>query len=408
MGPTRGRAATPRVFRARRLLCDPDTWVEGGGLLVRGGRVERVLRSSAAVARAGVARVVDLETGVLTAGLVNAHAHLDLTGLAKLPTDRGFSAWVGALLRARAQRSPGRLRADAVEGARRMLATGTTAVGDVDSTGAGLASARDGRGPRRVIFREVLDAWDPARTAPALAAVRRGLRSSATLREGLSPHAPFTTSRDLLAGAAAIAHRRSLPISVHWSESVDELEYLRHGRGPLASVLPPSPRTDGLDLLAQAGLLGRRTSLVHGNHPRRGEPDRIARAGATLVHCPGSHAFFGREPFPLARYRRAGVPVALGTDSLASNADLDLRRELALLRASCAVGPREAWRMATVHGARALGLEREVGVLRAGRRADLVWYGTEAQGPGRTLDELTGGSPAVLGVWIGAREAREE
>ena len=106
---------------------------------------------------------------------------------------------------------------------------------------------------------------------------------------------------------------------------------------------------DGLDRIEAAGLLGRRTSLVHGNYPSSGELPRIARSGATVVHCPGSHAFFRREPFPLARYRRAGVPIALGTDSAASNGSLDMRREMALLRrAHAGLAPAEGGQRARV------------------------------------------------------------
>ena len=79
---------------------------------------------------------------------------------------------------------------------------------------------------------------------------------------------------------------------------------------------------------AVSRFVGPRTTLVHGNHPARGEPARIAASGAVLVHCPGTHAYFDREPFPWSRYRRAGVSLALGTDSLASNDELDMFREM--------------------------------------------------------------------------------
>ena len=93
--------------------------------------------------------------------------------------------------------------------------------------------------------------------------------------------------------------------------------------------------------LERAGLLGSRTALIHANWPGPGEVERVAAAGAMVVHCPGSHAFFDRAPFPLDRYRAAGIPVALGTDSAASNAALDMRREMRLLRNSRRIEPRE-------------------------------------------------------------------
>ena len=402
------------VLTARAVLPRPGAAIPGGGLLVAGDRIERVLGSPRAVARARNrpgARLRDLGEVLLAPGLVNAHAHLELTGLGgRIPPGADFGAWIGAVLRLRAERGPSRLAGDAAEGARRLLWAGATAVGDVDTTGAaerGLARAR----LRTVLFRELLDAQDPARTGEALARVRRALPPRALRREGLAPHAPFTASPALLAAIAVLARRRRAPLSVHWSETEDELCYLERGEGPLAERLGPSPRRSGLELLEDAGLLGPGLALVHGNHPGRGEIARIAAAGATLVHCPGTHAFFGREPAPLRHYLRAGVPVALGTDSLASNRALDPRHEMrAVGRAHPWLTPEAIWAMGTVHGARALGLAGEVGELVPGARADLVALGPLpcplGSGTARALVEAAIEGLSVVGVWVGGRPVR--
>lgn len=395
------------ILTARALLAESGAWHEGGGIELRNGRIVRLLRSPRAVARArgAGARVRDLGPCVLTAGLVNAHAHLELDALGgKLGTRGGFAGWVGELLRARAGLTRAALELGVRAGARALLASGTTSVGDIDSTGTSARlAARLSLG--LVVYRELLDAWDPARTAPALATVARRLAAGALVREGLAPHAPYTTSRELLAGARALARRRALALTIHWAETEAEAAWLEHGRGPLARILPRSPRASGLALLGAAGLLTRRTSLVHGNHPRADEPERLARAGVTLVHCPGTHAYFARAPFPLERYRRAGVALALGTDSRASNAALDLRREMALLRANFPrLAPAEVFAMATVNGARALGLAREVGSLGPGRRADVVAWSLAAARTPDALDELTGAEPPVAHVFVAGRE----
>jgi len=371
-----------------------------------GGRVARVLRSAAAVRRAGAHRTLSFE-GLVAPGLVDAHAHLELGGLAtRLPADAGFSAWVGALLAERAGTPAAALARGATRDAATLLAGGTTTVGDVDSTGGGLRSAvgpERRAGPRTVLYREALDGRDPTRTAPALANLRRALPRRALLREGISPHAPFTVGPELARGLAALAERRRAPLAVHWSESDDEIEWLERGAGPLAAFLPPSPRRAGLDLLEEAGLLGPRTALIHGNLPRRGEPGRIARAGATLVHCPGTHAFFDRPRFPVERYLRAGVPLALGTDSRASNHGLDMRREMALFRASSGLAPRRVFAAATTGGARALGLSGEVGALLPGLRADFVAFECAAEKPSDVLAELTDAEPRVEAVAVSGR-----
>jgi cytosine/adenosine deaminase-related metal-dependent hydrolase len=196
---------------------------------------------------------------------------------------------------------------------------------------------------------------------------------------------------------------------MHWSETLEELEWMLHGRGPFAELLSDSPRLSGLDWIERAGLLRPGLSLVHGNLPQAGEPERLAARGVALVHCPGSHAFFEREPFPLDPYRRAGVTLALGTDSLASNSALDMGRELRLLRASApSLSPAEAWELATLGGARALGLAGQVGELAPGARADFAVFELGEAGAEASLDALTAAEPRPAEVWIGGRPVLDE
>lgn len=395
-----------QLLRARWLLADAQTLHEGGGVLVDGGRVQAVLAGPQEVldARGPGVDWVDLGDVALTPGLVNAHAHLDLTALAgRVPAEGGFGPWVARLLEARAATPEAELCSGVVRGAARLVATGTTAVGDVDATGlSGPLLAAHPLGA--LVYREVLDAGDPSRTPAALAAARSALESAGW--GAVSPHAPFTVSPALWEGLGVLLSEAGARATVHWSETEAELDYLLRGEGPLASLLGPSPHRSGLELLEAAGLLGPRTSLVHGNHPAPGEPERLARAGVTLVHCPGTHAFFDRAPAPLEAYLAAGVSVALGTDSLASNSDLDMRAELAALReAHPGLPPQVAWRMATEGGARALGLS--AGRLEAGARADLAAFevhGATTDGPGALLEELTAGRPPVRGTWVAGAE----
>jgi cytosine/adenosine deaminase-related metal-dependent hydrolase len=192
---------------------------------------------------------------------------------------------------------------------------------------------------------------------------------------------------------------------MHWSETEAELAWLRDGSGPLAELLGASPRKSGLDLLEESGLLHAPLSLVHGNFPMRGEAERIAAAGAVLVHCPGSHAWFERAPFPLEHYRARGVVLALGTDSLASNDELDMRREMARLRRSHpSLAPALVWDMATRNAARALGAQGSVGELALGAWADLVAFQIRARSRGDALEQLTADVGPVARVWIAGRE----
>jgi cytosine/adenosine deaminase-related metal-dependent hydrolase len=195
-----------------------------------------------------------------------------------------------------------------------------------------------------------------------------------------------------------------MPLSMHWSETEADLAWLRDGSGPLAALLGESPRASGLDLLEQSGMLRAPLSLVHGNFPARGEAERIAAAGAVVVHCPGSHAWFERAPFPLRHYRARGVVLALGTDSLASNDDLDMRREMARLRSGHPeLAPAFVWEMATRNAATALGARGFVGELQPGACADLVAFEIRARSRADALEQLTASVPEVAHVWIGGR-----
>jgi cytosine/adenosine deaminase-related metal-dependent hydrolase len=120
-----------------------------------------------------------------------------------------------------------------------------------------------------------------------------------------------------------------------------------------------------------------------------------------IVHCPGAHAFFDRSAFDLEGYQRAGVLVALGTDSLAGNTALDMGEEVALLRESHpALSPEAAFEMATESSARALGLGGKVGTLAEGAFADMVLYEAE----GEALERITSREAVVQRVWVGGLE----
>mgnify|MGYP002628467376 CR=1 FL=1 len=376
----------PQLLTARGILPRADSFLGSSGiagLLVVDGCVGGLFDGHAAIKRAAIshgADRIDLGEVLLAPGLVNAHAHLELSAMqGKVAAGQHFFDWVGGVIRERARSSPEEMIEGARQGLRRAAETGTTTVGDIASSEATLAAlASSGRSdsyPRVRLFREALDAWDISRTPGAAAVFREPLLESDALFEGYSPHAPYTVSSQLFHLIAEQQRRRPRQLSMHWAEMEEELLWLESGTGPLAQVLGESPRRSGLDLLEEAGLLGPQMALVHGNLPSSGEVERIAEAGATVVHCPGTHRFFERPEFPLEEYLLKGVPLALGTDSLASNDDLDLVREARLLWARYPLlSPERLFEMMTTNAAQALGLDGRVGALRLGAFADYnIW-----------------------------------
>jgi cytosine/adenosine deaminase-related metal-dependent hydrolase len=374
--------------RARDLLpVNAPPVRDGAAVLVRDGVVVAVGRDRD-VPTAG-ARTIDLGDAVVLPGLINAHAHLELSWMADTPP-RGddWAAWVADLVRRRTQEDPVRARRAADGAMHAVCARGTVAIGDV-ANGDAAIDALIGSGLHGVIFREVFrlrdDDVDPAldRLDADLERIDRRLAATGgRLRASPSPHAPHTTAPRLVRGLVARARSRGVPFTVHAAESPAEVRWLADGGGPLAAFYRDRglhdpgwspPGVSPIEALDRLGAIGPDTLLVHAVHLADGDVDRIRERGATVVTCPRSNRRLRVGRAPVETLLRAGVPVALGTDSLASTPDLDPFAELAALREDHpGLAPGDAIRIATGNGARALGLGETFGAIAPGRRAALV------------------------------------
>jgi cytosine/adenosine deaminase-related metal-dependent hydrolase len=199
---------------------------------------------------------------------------------------------------------------------------------------------------------------------------------------GLSPHAPYSVHPDLYRELIQLAVDHSAPVAVHLAETQAELELLASGAGPLVELLrnfgawrsdaiPRGSRTlDYLQPLADVS----RGLVVHGNYLSDADIDFLAEhKNLTVVYCPRTHAYFGHAAHPWRRLLARGVNVAIGTDSRASNPDLSLWHELRFLVEQFPdADRREILELGTQRGARALGLDAEVGTLTPGKSADLA------------------------------------
>ena len=397
-------SAGGRRLAARFVVLDAEQVLAPGELeWDAGGRLRAVRRAPAR------GRVADV---CVIPGLVNAHAHLQLAPLSSPP--RTFLPWVGAVMAARATTTPAAERRQLRTAIRSLLAGGATAVGDIDSSGlARTEVAHAGLTGRS--YRELTGFHLEAGAARALLRARRQA-ALGDLAVGWSPHAPYSVSADLF--RAARADRRHL--AIHCAELPEEQQFLRTGAGPFRELLQRlgrlpadfrAPGVGAVQWLERLGLLRTGTQLVHCQELERGDVGRIARSGASIVVCPGTIAFFGRTPPNVPRWLAAGIPVGLGTDSLASNSHLSLQLELQ--RAAAAwpgLRPRSLLAMATTHGAQAIG-RPALGRLRRGGRADFVVL--SAAGAGAAMDAFTtfvAGAPPLAvclrGRWQQPRAGR--
>jgi cytosine/adenosine deaminase-related metal-dependent hydrolase len=335
------------------------------------------------------APAVDLGDVALLPGLVNVHTHLELSWMAgRVPPAASMAEWVATLLEVRGAGAPGGPGAEA-RAVRRALAamhaSGTVLVGDVSNTlTTALAIARAGLGG--VVFHELLgfNAADPALlVSDALRRVDEAaaeLPKTAVIRFVLAAHAPYSVSPGLFREIAA--RRAEGPLTVHVGESSEEIEFLRAGTGPFRALLDkigvwnPSwsvPGTGPVDYLASVGYLEPGLLAVHAVHLRDDELERLRVSGATVVTCPRSNLWVGAGMPRVSRFYASGVPVAIGTDSLASVGTLNMFDELAEMRRIAPdVTAATLLESATRVGADALGFGATHGTIAPGRSAALI------------------------------------
>jgi len=382
--------------------------VRRGVLRMRDGVIEAV---GAAEAVAPAPRHEALGAVAVLPGLINAHCHLELTGLrGRLPRNRPMVQWLFAMLEER------RKGLDFVGGARRgaaeLLAGGCTTVGDISHDN-GVWRVLKPLEIRKVCFAEVLGIGPLAVGAMArLDASLDGIEPDERLRFGISPHAPYSTAESVYRKAIDLARSRGMRVTTHLAETPEERRFLQKGDGPLFRFLArlglinlsvSAPGASPVAYAGRLGLLEEATILAHVHDADDADLDRLADGAADVAYCPGSAAFFARTGHRYDEMLGRGINVCLGTDSLASNDALDMLAEVRAVRAEGKVTAEAALRMGTVNGAHALGLADTVGALAAGLAADWIAVPCPAEVADPVEAVLTGAQP-VTRVVIAARD----
>ena len=388
-----------KIYAARWLLPVSSPAVEGGALAIEGARIVGVGSRQEVFVRFPDAEHEEFGEAVIVPGLVNCHSHLELTAMRGYLEDVEdfFLAWLRKLTRARNERlTPDDLWASAAWGAVEALRAGVTCVGDAGDSGATTAAALREVGLRGVVFLEVFGP-DPSAAAAQGAKLREKvsrLREAETelVKTGVSPHAPYTVSAPLFELLTEYALAEKLPVMIHAAESPAEQLFMLEGEGPFAEMLRwrgiewRAPKISTIQYLKNLGVLAARPLLAHCVHADDADFAAISEAGASVAHCPKSNAKLGHGRASFAAMLRAGLSVGLGSDSVAANNNCDLLEEarFALLASRAAgdklagermVAAEDVLRVATLGGARALGIEHRVGSLAEGLEADFAVVG---------------------------------
>jgi cytosine/adenosine deaminase-related metal-dependent hydrolase len=378
-------------YHARWVLPISAPPIEGGTVAVaeEAGRIAYVGPRSSAP-RGG--EDVELGDALLLPGLVNAHSHLELTVLRGFLEDLDFAQWIvrlNSVKRAVLDREQmlDAARLGLVEGVR----NGITTFADTCDSGVAFDAMLEA-GVRGIMYQEVFGP-DPAQCAKSLEELKAKVialrtRETPLVRVGVSPHAPYTVSDPLYRAVADYALSEKLPVAVHIAESEVERQLVERGEGVFAEGLrrrgiPTDPRArSSIALMDETGVLDARPLLIHCVRLDASDIDVVARSRSPVAHCPVSNAKLGHGTSPLLELLHAGVTVGLGSDSVASNNRMDMLAEgrAAILAQRARVAKhdvlcaRDALTLATLGGARALGLDRETGSLDVGKSADLAAF----------------------------------
>jgi cytosine/adenosine deaminase-related metal-dependent hydrolase len=373
------------ILKARMLVTMAGPPVEHGAVAIEGNRVVAVgLAPDLAWATDGP--TIDLGEVALLPGLINAHCHLDYTMMRRaIDPPKSFTAWVQRINALKRSLDNDDYLAAIRRGFAELRKWGTTAVCNIEAFPELMVKLPPS--PIRTWwFYEMLDIRHRITTEDVVAGALSFFQHRGNSLDyfGLSPHAPYTASVSLYQLANSCAQAFTMPLTTHVAESREEFAMFRHGSGPLydfmKSIHRPMQdcgRETPFGLLWRSGAIDGRWLLAHMNELDEEDFQMLATlprgGGPSIVHCPGSHRYFGHTPFQFRRLHELGVNICVGTDSLASTDSLSLLGELRILQKT------EPWltaeqllRTITVNPARALQRRGQLGLIAPGAFADLI------------------------------------
>lgn len=409
-----------------------------GAVAVIGQQIVAVGRRSELTAQFSGATVRDLGQAAIIPGLVNAHSHLELTAMRGFLENEepDFFAWLKKLTRARIEcMSADDLRVAAAWGACEAVRAGVTCVADASDSALQSMNALREVGLRGIVFQESFGpdprlANENSEKLKAKIALLRE-RETALVKCGVSPHAPYTVCAPQLEMISQFALAENLPVMMHAAETAMEVSLLREGRGPFLDGLKGrgidwnAPGVSPIQYLNDHGVLQTKPLLAHCIYVDEVDLETLKQTDTRVAHCPKSNAKLSHGVAPFARFLAKGIPVGLGSDSVASNNSCDLLEEarFALLLArseraakdgeSCSLSAEDVLRVATSGGAHALALDGLVGELREGLQADFAVVslsGTHqlpSYGAADTLVFSSSGRDVVLTVIAGREVYRD-
>lgn len=378
----------PVLYRARYTMPMSTPLLENGAVVVQNGVIVAVGNYADLKCQFPSAIYHDFGDVILMPGLINAHCHLDYTMMRnQLQPGSAFTSWIQGLNKIKFSLQEENVVAAMVQGWEELYSWGCTSVANIVSFSALLEKLP--ASPLRLWqLIEVMDIRGPQQGKEGLLIAESFFNKNnesdggGKIKFGISPHAPPTTSQELYRGSAYLAQQYNIPFCTHLAESEEEFEMFTQGSGVLFNFLKSFGRDISdcrfqtpLQALLNNDLLPRGALLVHMNCLTSKDRELLAQRGNDffVVHCPKTHRFFERAPFDWKFFQQNKYRLLLGTDSLASNDELNLFSEIQLFAATAPeLAPEEILKMVTLNPAEALGMKGKLGELNAGAFADMI------------------------------------
>ena len=352
--------------------------VINGAIVIHSGLIREIGKADTIIRKYPGNRVVRMEHSLLMPGLVNAHVHLELPPLPDLIRTRGYADWVLTIIKTKKDFTQNTYTSAVKQNINAIIASGATTVAEICSHNASPAAISQS-GLRAVIYQEIIS----MEQIPRKVILPRRRRSSPLIKFGLSPHSSHTVSEAVLNVVRSYAAEKRLGICMHVAETQDELHLFQQKKSGLERLyaavgwdVTQTPKArSSFELLHRIGILSPDFLAVHAVHVDDRDLAIIRRSGAGIAHCPRSNHTIGVGTMRLNKFLAARIPVGLGTDSLASSPSLNLWDEMRYayrVHRRSGVIPQDIFLMATLGGAKALGMDKDIGSLEPGKKADLI------------------------------------
>ncbi|KAG7388168.1 hypothetical protein PHYPSEUDO_012970 [Phytophthora pseudosyringae] len=378
------------IFAAHVVPVVPrDVVLSDHAVVVNNARIVALLPRAEAQRRYVGAEERHLPAHILAPGLVNLHTHAAMTLLRGLSDDKPLCDWLAQDMwpTEAAFVSPAFVQTGTTHAVAEMLRGGTTCCNDMYFFPDQVCAVLEATGFRGVVGQIVLEFPGPygsgpdaylAKAAPNLAKYAPGCHDLITAT--MAPHAPYTVSDESLQRADALARTHQARVHMHLHETASECDDSEALNRQSMSCHQSDQKLRPLANLKRLGLLSERLICAHMTQLTDAEMEAVAEAGAHVAHCPSSNLKLASGIAPVTAMLARGVNVGLGTDGAASNNSLDMFGEMKLAAilakaqtlTSSSVPAAQALQMATLNGARALGLEKDIGSIEVGKRADVI------------------------------------